>query len=330
MDNKKELRQVIRDTFTDKPQGKYEGTKPEDVLLEAMYDILGTRNPTAYQMTSPAMHEFYALVLEEIGREIPETLQQSLEIAEYKNVGWGDKRVFHTNNPQLLDVQVSAKGNGDARVQRIEDGVVSVDTDALKIKAEIPFMRWASGRINPDDLKTKIVGSYVRELKKQIYKAFFETTAFNSDDKFNTSSTGGLDAEKLYDLIDLVEGTNGTNVVTLASKKFLRALVGEKTLSDAELQEINQNGFLRMADGNMFMAMEHVYDKDFTKVFDDNTAIVVPVDDSKIIKIVEEGETMFEPKTNTSGNMAMEWLFYKHVGVALVTGRFTGRFTYTS
>lgn len=328
--DKNNLRQVIRDAFSNTPKGKYENASPEDVFKNAMFEILGTGTPTAMDMQSPEMHKVYALVLEEIGRDLPAAIQEAIPFAEYKNVAWGDKLVFHVKNPDILDVQVSAKGNGDARAQRIEGGVVSIDTQALKIKVTVPFMRWATGRIDLMDLRDKITRSYAQEVKKQAYKAFFETAAFNGQAEFNIDDTSGLDSENLYDLMDLVSDKNGgVNVVTVASKKFLRALVGNKTLSDVAYEEIRMNGFLRMADGNMFMAVEKIFDEDFTAVFDDATAIVVPVDDEQIIKIGDEGDTIFVEETNTNGDMNKTFLFYKHMGLDLVTGSFTGRYTYT-
>lgn len=329
---KKEFtKQLVRDIFADTPSANYDDKTPEDALQQVMYDILGTENPTANEMNSPKMHDFYTVVVEQIDSLIRDDLELTFPFAEYKNIGWGDQRSFDVMNPSKLKVQVSARANGDARVQKISDGKVKVETGALKIKVEIPFMKWAAGKMGMDRLRRKMQSSLTNQIKEMVYTAFFETPAFSGHAKFNESSTGSIDADVLYDLIDLVEGANdGAPVVTIASKKFIRNLVGSKTLSDKALEELRTKGYLEMADGNKFLAMEKVYDENFNAIFDDKTAIVVPIDDEKIVQIVEEGETIFDTQTNTTGNMAKEMLIFKQIGVSVVTGSYTGRYVVTA
>ena len=326
--NKNFTKQIVRDVFADTPSANYDNKTPEDALLQVMYDILGTEEPTVNDLNDPKMHKFYTVVIEEIDSMISDEVEMNFPFAEYVQLGWGDRKVFDVANPSKLKVQVSARANGDARVQKISDGKIRVDTSALKIKAEIPFMKWASGRMELASLRRKMESSLMKKIKTMVYKTFFETPAFYNDDKFNVSGTGSIDSADVYDLIDLVEGANdGAEAVTIASRKFLRELIGDKTLSDKALEELRTKGYLEMADGRNFLAMAKVYDDNFDAIFDDETAIVLPVDDNSVIKIVEEGQTMFNVDTNMNGNFAKEIMVMKQVGVGMATSNFTGRYT---
>lgn len=331
--DKKFLRQVMKDVFSANPVGKYDAKDPESTLKEYLCEQFGVKDLTkltARDLDSPAMYDFYTVMLEEINADIPQSLEQALVFAEYANVSLGDQRIFAVDNPELFDIQVTAKGNGDVEVQRMSEDYITITTEALTAKFEVPFMRWASGRIDFDGMKQKVVDSYVRKLKTKVYEAFFAATGYNNDSKFNVADGSGFVIENLNTLIDRVSAANGqASVLTLASPAFIRQVAGSGALSDGQLEEIAETGFLRMKDGNMYMAIEHTVDENYDFVFDNTTAIVLPVNGTNIVKIVEEGETIFNEQTNINGNMSKEYMFQKFLGVGIATATINGRYEYT-
>jgi hypothetical protein len=323
------IKRVMEDVFSESPSADYDGVKPEKTLKNILFEILGTEKPTAMDLISYKMDDFYAIVAEVVGNEVSEDLEQSFDFAEYANVAWGDERTFELDSPELFHAGVIAKGNGDIAIQNITNGFIDIATDAIAIKFAVPFMRWVSGRIDFDKLKRKVVSSYVKKVRTLVYKAFFETASYNSDSNYNVADTAGLDAGNLNALADKVGAANNSDVLIMATKPFIRSYAGNNTLSDIALEEIRMTGAVRMTDGNVLMAVDNVLDADDAFVLDDATAIIMPVNSGKIVKIVEEGETLIKEQVNMNGNMSKEYMFYKHLGVGVAAALKYGRYTFT-
>jgi hypothetical protein len=324
------VKQVMLDALAKEPSAKYEEASPDDVLRNALYEALGTKNPTAMDLKSYKMQDFYAVMSEVVGNEVSDTLEREFAFAEYANVALGDLRDFELMSPELFDVGITAKGNGDIEVQRITNGHVRISTDQMAIRFAVPFMRWASGRTDFEWLKNKVVNSYVNKVRELIYKAYMTTATYNDDANFNIADTSGLDATNINKLADRVSGANGNvPVVIMASKAFIRSYAGQNALSDRALDEIRENGYVTMSDGNILMPMAPVLDADDNFVFDDATAIIEPLNGDKAVKIVEEGTTLIDEIVNTEGNMAKQHTFIKMIGVGVASATKRGRYTFT-
>lgn len=301
-------------------------------LREQIVEVIGTDRPTMRDMRRPEAYRVFEIVEEYLGAEIPKSIQEDLTFAEYKNVKWGDKRKFYLENPDLFNVSIVASGNGNVARQRIQNGSVEVSTSPMAIKIWSAFKQYVSGDVNFVRMVEKVKASYLMKIKELIWTAFFTTPAYNSDTTYNIADTGGMDSDHIDTLADHVSAANGqATVMIVASKTFIKNYVGT-TLSDGMLDELNKKGYVTMFNGNILMAVEHMHKANTdTFLFDNNTAILLPVGEEKIVKIVEEGTPIIDDAPiNMKGDMSKEYLFYTEVGVAVVLAKKYGRYTYTA
>jgi len=329
--NKQALKDLMNDIVVGKGMAS-DYSVINKTLREQMVEIIGTDRPTMRDMRKPEASALFELVEEWLGAEIPKSIQEDLQFAEYANVAWGQKRKFNLENPDLFNVAVVASGNGNVERQRMQNGSVEVTTAPMAIKIWANFKQYISGDIDFPRMVEKVKASYLMKIKELIWVSFFTTPAYNSDTTYNVADTGGINADNIDTLADHVSASNGqAKVMIVASKAFIKAYVGT-TLSDGMLDELNKKGYVEMFNGNILMPVEHMHKANTdTFIFDNNTAILLPVASEKIVKIVEEGNPIImDAPLNINGDMSKEYLYYVEVGVAVAVAKKYGRYTYTA
>jgi|LGOV01.1.fsa_nt_gb hypothetical protein len=283
-------------------------------------------------MRTPEAYKLFEIIEEFLATEIPKSIKEDLEFAEYANVSMGDERKFNLENPDLFNVAIVASGNGNVERQRMQNGSMTISTSPMAIKIWAGFKQYVSGDIDFPRMVEKVRASYLMKIKELIWTAFFETPAYNSDATYNIADTGGIDTDHIDTLADHVSASNGqSKVMIVASKSFLNAYAGS-SLSDGQKDEMAKKGYIEMFNGNLLVAVEHMHKANTdTFIFDNNTAILLPIASDKIVKIVEEGKPyIMDTPININGDMSKEYLFYIEVGVAVAVAIKYGRYTYTA
>lgn len=303
---------------------KFSASEMEVALKNAITDIFGTDKITNKELRRPEAYKFFEIIETYIMARTSETLEKELQIAEYKNVGWGDKNEFILENPDLFDVLVTSVGNGNVRRQRIEDGSVSIATEPRIIRIFENFKRFMAGRTNWSAMIEKVAQSYVKSIKEEVWTALYGAVSAGGSTVYNVAELGGVvDTDNLDTLIDHVQAANnGADVLIMGTKAALRKLTGS-TVAEIALEDVYKTGVYQFYNGVPLLpiAQMHKANSD-TFLLDNEKVFVMPVGSDKIVKIVEEGDAIignFSPEDNIRGDMSAEYVYYREVGVGVVT-----------
>lgn len=303
---------------------KFSAPEMESALKEAIVDIFGTDKITAKELRRPEAYKFFEIIESYIMARTSETLEKELQIAEYKNVAWGDKNEFILENPELFEVLVTAVGNGNVRRQRIEDGYVTLATEPRIIRIFENFKRFMAGRTNWTLMIEKVSQSYVKSIKEEVWAALYGAVSAGGSTVYNVAEVGGaVDTDNLDTLIDHVQAANnGADVAIMGTKAALRKIVGT-SVAEIALEDVYKTGIYQFYNGVPLLpiAQMHAANSD-TFLLDNEKVFVLPMGMDKIVKIVEEGEAIigtFKPEDNIRGDMSAEYVYYREVGIGVVT-----------
>jgi len=266
-------------------------------------------------------------ILEEI---VNETLQEGLKsqfdgFAEYRNLAWGDENLFKVPVKNIFRVSLVSDGNGNIRRQRLRDGqefAVSLDTYAIKIGED--FHRFLAGRVQWSELMGLIAESFQRELTKRIYRALLASYG-----RYNGTyhMSGNLTEQDLIELAMHIEARTGEKVAVYGTKLALRKLApASGTITEAMNDARNKVGYYGTIAGIDLREIEqsHDYDTD-TFVIDNSMLLVLPQSADKMVKIVNEGDSIIQDQqAGVSSDMMQEYFIANRFGVAIITTKVFG------
>lgn len=303
----------------------------EGKLKEQIVALFGKENPTYQDIKrSPYSGEFFALLEEFIGASASATIQKELPWVDYRNTAWGDETVFEIENSKLFDVAVVAKGNGNLRRQRIENGKIVVPTEAVAVKIFDNFKRFLSGRVNWTAMVQKVSASYVKSIRDRVYTAFYAVAPVNGSAVFNINDAGGFALQSVIDLVDHVQAENqGAEVVIVGTRQALRTLAPVIATDEAN-RDLYEKGFYTNAEGYKLIPVDQAHiSGTFTFLLSNKQLMIVPMAAESMVKVIEEGTPIIEDMPlNIKGDMSKEFLFYREVGVAVITGTKFGKYTW--
>jgi len=264
-------------------------------------------------------------ILEEI---VNETLQEGLKsqfdgFAEYRNLAWGDENLFKVPVKNIFRVSLVSDGNGNIRRQRLRDGqefAVSLDTYAIKIGED--FHRFLAGRVQWSELMGLIAESFQRELTKRIYRALLASYG-----RYNGTyhMSGNLQEKDLVELAMHIEARTGEKVAVYGTKLALRQLA-PSNITEAMNDARNKVGYYGQIAGIELREIEqsHDYDTD-TFVIDNSMLLVLPQSADKMVKIVNEGDSIIQDQqAGVSSDMMQEYFIANRFGVAIITTKVFG------
>lgn len=300
-------------------------------LKEQMVALFGKANPS-YQEVKRSQYsgEFFALLEEYIGTDASLKIQKELPWVDYRNVAWGDEPIFEIENSDLFDVAVIAKGNGNITRQRIVNGKVPMETEAVGVKIFDNFKRFLAGRVDWTSMIGKVSDSYVKYIRDRVYTAFYAVAPVNGSAVFNVNDAGGFNIESVYTLVDHVQAENqGVEVAIVGTRQALRKLAPIVSTDEAN-KDLYENGFYTTAEGYKLIPVDQAHvPGTFTFLLSNKQLMVVPMTTEGMVKVLEEGTPIIEDMPlNSKGDMSKEFLFYREVGVAVITGTKFGKYTW--
>jgi len=270
---------------------------------------------------------------------INETLQEGLKsqfdgFAEYRNLAWGDENKFVTPANNIFRVALISDGNGNIRRQRLRDGQeFSIGLDTYGIKVGEDFHRFLAGRVDWSEFITAIAESFKRDLTQRIYKGVLASYG-----KYNSTyhRTGTLTEDQLIELSMHIEARTGEKVAVYGTKLALRKLVpsGGTTFTSAPLSYItedmknqrNKIGFFGEIAGIELREIEqsHKYGTDEFAI-DNNMILVLPQNSDKMVKVVNEGDSIIQDLAGgQSADMMQEYFICNKFGVSVITTKVFG------
>jgi len=312
---------------------KFSGEDMESKLRDKMSELFGVEKPDFLDIqASPNKGLFYKFVGVALGDVSSDNLAKALPFAEVIDTEWGDVNEFFIENVDLYDIVTVAKGNGNTRRQRLVDGRLVVPTEACSIKIYAPFKQFLAGRINWSKMLTKMSDSYIKHIRELTYLAFYNSTPVGGNSAFNVNIAGPFDIEKAYELVDHVQAENmDSNVVIVGSRQSLRKFTPIVSTEQAN-KDMYESGIYKSAEGYTLVALDQMHIKStYNFLLSNKQVMIIPADLGSIVKIVQEGKPIVTSNNiGDNADFSIEHMFYREVGVSVVTGAKYGKLTWAS
>lgn len=318
--------------LTDVALGKQEVSKEEanKKIVEVFQGVLGIDQNSRPGDVRKAIRRNQALIFD----IIEETVQSLLvtgwgndpffqKYVDQRNLALGDKNEFYTEDDSILSVMRVAGNHHDIIRQRLGAGSVqSISTYWCAVKVYAEFERVVTGAEEFARFVTKMYEAYDIYVKNTLYDAMVGySTTLTGERK----ATGNVTAEKLNGLCDLISTLTGRPVMIMGTRTALSkvtALQNATYISEAMKNEHYRTGTLGMWEGKELVEIPQVFEKgkiNAPKI--DNTLLwIMPVEDLKFIKLVNEGDTQLSQITDKEANMDMTYTaeMQTKLGVAIM------------
>ncbi|SDX95410.1 hypothetical protein [Thermoactinomyces sp. DSM 45892] len=318
----------------DLAQGKvkhYSSDEANSTLRQAFLDLMevsdnGKIDRKTFRRHKTEVFEILEVILEEVVNESIEN--QFSDLAEYRNLKWGDANEFIVPDNELFRVAIVSDGNGNIRRQRLRDGeefMVSLDTYAVKIYEE--FHRFLAGRMDWVAMINKVAQSYLLDLNQKIYDALY--SAYGKYNSTYHKTLAGLNSTQMEDeLVQLamhIEAVTGEKVAVYGSKMALRKFA-PSAISENMKDARNKIGFYGEIAGIELRELKqsHRFGTDEFSI-DNNFILMLPQNADRMIKIVNEGEAIIqETEGGKHADMSLEYLIAQRFGVGVICSKVFG------
>ncbi len=305
----------------------------DKAMQNALVEFFGSQDITTYQIaTHPNRQAFYNVVTEFLRDTLPVSLTEAMPFMEQRNIAWGDEANFIVENPDLFQVVTTATGNGVVKRQRIEDGLVTVTTQAKAIRIFENFKRAISGRARWSEMIAKVRDSYIQYVKELVLTALYASTPVNASATFNVHDSGGFSMASLRTLRDNVQaGNQGADVYYVGTRTAVAELA---PITGKASQEANDDfykqGYYTTAEGDRVVPLSPLHKANtFDMLLSNKQIFVMPVGASGMVKHVTQGTPLFFNKEiGANADMSVEFLMYVEDGAAVVTTTRYGKYTW--
>ncbi|MFA5557906.1 MAG: hypothetical protein WDA59_00395 [Methanofastidiosum sp.] len=306
--------------------GNYTQEDATKALREEFCKICGMENPDrkALRRHSAQIFEIIEETLDVlVGRKIEAAFRDN---AEYRNVAWGDSPRFILKNPKLFKVAIVSDGTQNLRRQRLDDGSLTVTAYNRGIKIYEEFYRFLAGRIDWPALVNKVADSYVNEIYTQVYSAIYNGY---TDLSSTYAKTGAFNDSTMRTLIEHVEAANNANAAIYGTKNAL-GRVETAQISEAQKDVYASQGYYGSFYGTPMRKIQQSHTNG-TETFavNENFLIVLPEGDERIVKIVDEGESIILETSSGSienQDLSLEYTFLRKSGIGVVTAAKWGQY----
>lgn len=328
-----ELIKLCIDTANHKLEGNFSVTTGNKSVKDALQTIMGTDKPDykAFRRHKTEIFEIIETALDEVITSGWTGNEFFNQFAEVKSNKLGDKNEFDVPDNSILTVAKTARGVYDLRRQRLDSGsTFSVPVSAYSVAIVEDFLRVVSGRLDWSAFVTKVGEAYDLQVKNDIYTAVqgsiaYLPTAFKE--------TGTFDKAKLQAIIDHVKAANGgSNVAVIGTGLALSSVYGtaDVTWSESMKDSLNKTGKVAFWRGNPLMEVPQVHTiNTFNFALDDTQLFVVP-NDTKFIKVFEEGDAIIDENSDGSGtkDKSITYSLVKEMGVSCIFNKIYGAFDF--
>lgn len=310
---------------------KYSQTDMETKLRGQFVELFGKENPSYLEIArNPNAGKFFEIMEETLEDATSRALTAQLPFAEIRNTNWGDETRFYVENTDFFDVVTIATGNGNIRRQRLDGKYFTIKTEAKGIKIFDNFKRFLAGRVNWAQMIEKVANSYVKHVRELTWTALYSSAPVNGSSVFNINDGAGFNIESAYTLAEHVQAENSNSeVVFMGTRQALRNMAPIIATDEAQ-KDLYELGYYKTAEGYTLIPVDQMHVKNtFDFLLSNKQIMCIPADVGAIVKILEEGTPIITDKgIQDTADMSIEHMFYKEVGVAVITGRKYGKYTW--
>ena len=300
-------------------------------VKEAFQEIMGTDKPDykTFRRHKNDIFEIIETALDEVITSGWTGNEFFNQFVDFKSNKLGDKNEFDVPDNSILTVAKTARGVYDLRRQRLDSGsVFSVPVSAYGIAIVEDFLRVVSGRLDWSAFVTKVGQAYDLKVKDDIYNAVkgsitYLPAAFKI--------TGSFTAAQLQTIVDHVKAANGgAEVAIIGTGIALSSVYGtvDITWSDSMKDQLNRIGKVASWRGKPLLEVPQVHTiNTFNFALDDTQLFVVP-NDTRFIKVFEEGDAIIDENSDGSGtkDKSITYSLVKEMGVSCLFNKIFGAY----
>lgn len=323
------LKQLALAVYKKQAPESYDLADLEGTLRETFKELAPNYN--AYRENK---NKIFALIGEVVDDVMPNRIDALLgQFSEIKAYAQGVRPRFRRklgrNNVKRFITKVGLGGVYE-RV-RLDSDYIDVVTHALGGSAYVEFEQYLDGQLDFAELTNLIIEGIEIAIYKEIYTALIAT--YSSLPAANVHSANAFAEAEMRRIITTVNAYGGNANIICTPEFAATIMVSDKFIGETIKNEVRNQGYVgRFYGANVIVLPQSFEDeKNTTKVFNAQYALVVPTGgsaDEKIVKVLLEGQTIIEEYKNRDGSM--EFQAYKKVGTAVLNTNYYGLYRNTA
>lgn len=302
---------------------KFSYEESNDTLRRAFQDLFELQNDRGgidRRVFREKKAQIFTILEEILNETIHEGLREQFsDFAEYRNLAWGDQNLFRVPDNSLFRIALVSDGNGNLRRQRMKDGeefVVTTETYGAKVGEE--FHRFLTGSVDWTSFIDNIAESFRVDLQNRIYNAIYDSFG-KYGATYHKTLTGEVKEDDIVEMAMHIEARTGEKVNIYGTKLALRKLVPSVT-TDNMNDNRNKVGYYGEIAGITVkeIPQSHKHGKD-EFVIDNDFILLLPESKDKMVKIVNEGDSIIQEQAGgMTADMMQEYFIANKFGVAIV------------
>lgn len=246
------------------------------------------------------------------------------DFVEVKNIAAGDQNVFYIPDNSILTVSKFSGNHHDLIRQKLGMGEeFSVTTNWYGIRVYEEFERFMAGRVDWTKFIEKMYEAMDKKINDMLYNAFLGIDSMiPAEYKF----TGTPTEETILSTAEKVSVATGKEVMIAGPRTAISKianLTNASMWSDEMKNQRNTLGSLGVWNGIELVRVPQVFEKGTRNfVYPENKFFILPKTDNRPIKLVYEGESLFDENTDYTKrrDMTIEAEYMTKLGVGVVFG----------
>ena len=276
-------------------------------------------------------NEIFELIEENVDEILPKRVDDAYGgFVEYQILDQGQKPKFKTKKGKrgLLNFITKVGLGGVIERTRLDVDYINMTMEAFGGAVYVEFERFLDGVVDWTDLINAIVDGIMEKINLQIQTTLIASfTGLSANMKVQANA---FVPSQMGQLITNVQ-SYGDNVVIFCTPTFAGTI--EETpgfISDMDKTERREFGRIGKFRGASVVVLPNAFadDGNTTKVLSDQYAIIVATNESKIVKVAFEGDTIVKETENSDDSI--EFKSYKKFGLTIVYSNFYCMFRNTS
>ena len=310
----------------------------EDAIRKAIFEVLGVSEYGTKEYRQ-AMRRNKIAVYEIIEEVINQTVIDGDKIrddfydqfAETRNLALGDKNEFYVEGANTLALAKYSGGHFNIKRHRVDIGQsFQVEVSDYGIAVFEYFDRFLASRCDIATLIALAQEAVQKGISEAIYSTFNDAlSSLPTEFVFN----GNYNEANILKTIAHVEAQKGQVPVLVGTRSALAKLQGREMtwVSEDMKNKKNNLGYIEMWNGYRCIEIKNYHKKGtFDFAFDDTKILVLPAD-SKLVKVVFEGDTRVVEVTEQGDNAdnTIQTTIALKFGVAVAYSDLIGTITIT-
>jgi len=308
----------------------YTSSEKNEALRNAFKDLVPD-GKNRYKSFRKNKNEIFELVEENVDEILPKRVDDAYGgFVEYQILDQGQKPKFKTKKGKrgLLNFITKVGLGGVIERTRLDVDYINMTMEAFGGAVYVEFERFLDGVVDWTDLINAIVDGIMEKINLQIQTTLIASfTGLSANMKVQANA---FVPSQMGQLITNVQ-SYGDNVVIFCTPTFAGTI--EETpgfVSDMDRTERREFGRIGKFRGASVIVLPNAFadDTNTSKVLSDQYAIIVATNESKIVKVAFEGETIVRETENA--DMSIDFESYKKFGITIVYSNWYCMFRNTS